>query len=396
MRISTANSFDSTVDQLSKRQASMAESQMQLVSGKRVNKASDDPAGAARAERALASVSRTEAQLRATEASRTAMEMTEGALGDANELLQQAREALVAGGNATYTDTERKGLANQIRAIRTQLMSVANRNDGAGGYVFGGQGASQPPFIDLPGGVQFRGIGGELNAASGEALPLTLDGEAAWLNSRTGNGVFDTTSGSTTAWVDGGRVTNPSSLTGATYTVQFSVAGGVTTYDVLADGAPTALAGVPYVSGRAIEVDGLSMAITGAPTNGDTFTASPSTGGLSVFDALDRAVADLETPMQNNAQRSQMTSANLRNLDAVMGNLSSARAAVGETLNRVDSVTNRLEGLKLQGETTRANAEDLDMVKAISEFQSQQTGYDAALKSYSMVQQMSLFQYINN
>jgi flagellar hook-associated protein 3 FlgL len=35
------------------------------------------------------------------------------------------------------------------------------------------------------------------------------------------------------------------------------------------------------------------------------------------------------------------------------------------------------------------------MVDAISKFQNQQTGYDAALKSYAMVQRMSLFQYLN-
>jgi flagellar hook-associated protein 3 FlgL len=33
-------------------------------------------------------------------------------------------------------------------------------------------------------------------------------------------------------------------------------------------------------------------------------------------------------------------------------------------------------------------------VEAISRFQSQQSGYDAALKSYSIVQRLSLFQYI--
>ena len=34
------------------------------------------------------------------------------------------------------------------------------------------------------------------------------------------------------------------------------------------------------------------------------------------------------------------------------------------------------------------------MTEAISEFQNQQTGYDAALKTYSIVQRMSLFQYL--
>jgi flagellar hook-associated protein 3 FlgL len=34
------------------------------------------------------------------------------------------------------------------------------------------------------------------------------------------------------------------------------------------------------------------------------------------------------------------------------------------------------------------------MVEAISNFQNQQSGYDAALKTYASVQRMSLFQYI--
>lgn len=45
-------------------------------------------------------------------------------------------------------------------------------------------------------------------------------------------------------------------------------------------------------------------------------------------------------------------------------------------------------------ETERSTAEDLDMVQAISDFQNRQTGYDAALKAYSLVQRMSLFNYI--
>jgi len=58
-------------------------------------------------------------------------------------------------------------------------------------------------------------------------------------------------------------------------------------------------------------------------------------------------------------------------------------------------VTDRLDAQKLQGQTERSNAEDLDMVQAISDFQNKQSGYDAALKSYSMVQRLSLFQYLN-
>ena len=54
----------------------------------------------------------------------------------------------------------------------------------------------------------------------------------------------------------------------------------------------------------------------------------------------------------------------------------------------------RIADNKLEAQTERSAAEDLDMVQAISDFQNRQTGYDAALKAYSLVQRMSLFNYI--
>lgn len=398
MRISTANAYDSTVEQLQRRQQDLSESQLQLTTGKRVNRASDDPAAAARAERMLATEARNAASQRAVDASRNAMTLTESALGDAGNLLQQAREALVAAGNGSYSMTERRIQAAHLKEIRGQLLTVANRPDGGNGYLFGGQGASAPPFIDAPGGVTFQGVGGQINVSSGEPLPITLDGQATWLQARSGNGVFETLAlqqkGS--GWIDAGRVTDPSKLTGSTYDVQFSVVGGVTTYSVLKDGAATALTNVPYTSGSSIGIDGLAFTVNGSPADGDRFQARPSTPNLSVFGALDKAIAALDDPAQTIGTAMQAVSSGLRDVDAVMGRLQAARSQVGETLKRIDGVTSRLDAQTLAAKTTRSEAEDLDMVSAISNFRNQQTGYDAALKAYSMVQRMSLFQYLNN
>jgi len=396
MRISTSNSYNNSLDSLMQRQAALSGTQEQMTTGKRVNHASDDPAAAARAERALAAERRSVASQRAVDASNNAMTLTESALADAGSLLQQVREALVAAGNATYSDAERTGVANQIADLRQQLFAVANRTDGAGTYLFGGQGSSQAPFADVPGGIQFQGTSGQLQAASGEALPLTMDGESTWMNARTGNGVFTASAVTSTgsAWIDTGSVIDPSLVTGSTYSLQFSISAGATTYSVLKDGAPTAQTNVAFTPGQAIQVDGLSATITGQPANGDVFQLAPSSPSLSVFDALDQAVADLKTPGRSATRIAQSNVTNLANVDSVLGQVLSGRAQIGATLNRVDAVTDRLSALKLSSQTERSNAEDLDMVEAISKFQSQQTGYDTALKSYAMVQKLSLFQYI--
>lgn len=397
MRITTANAFETSVDNLQRRQQELQLAQDRLTSGKRVARASDDPAAAARIERALASSARAEANQRGLEASRNAMQQAEGALGGAVEAMQQVRELLVAAGNGSYSDAERANLGARIRGLREQLLNIANRGDGAGGFLFGGQGAAQPPFVDGSGGVVFRGAAGQTEAQAGEPLPMTLDGAAAWLQARSGNGVFVTApvaGNGAGAWIDAGRVVDPAALTGADYRLQFSVAGGVTTYAVLKNGAPTAAVNQPYGSGQAIQFDGMAVTVNGAPANGDAFDVLPSAPRLSLFAALDGVAAELQQGGRSTAQVAQTVASGLRDIDAAFGNLQMQRALAGESLNRIDAVESRLAESKLSAQTERSVAEDLDMVQALSDFQAKQSGYDAALKTYSLVQRMSLFQYL--
>ena len=45
-------------------------------------------------------------------------------------------------------------------------------------------------------------------------------------------------------------------------------------------------------------------------------------------------------------------------------------------------------------ETEKSQLEDLDLIKGISDFQNQQVGLQAALKSYAQVQRLSLFEFV--
>jgi flagellar hook-associated protein 3 FlgL len=394
-RISTSNAYDGAINNLLSRQSTLTDTQEQMTSGKRVNKASDDPAAAARAERARALEARTTASEKAVDASSNAMTLTESALGDASELLQQARELVVSAGDASYSDSERASKATAIKAIRQQLLEVANRPDGQGGYVFSGQGSGGAPFVDQPGGVAFDGVGGTVNVATDEPLPLTLDGGSVWLSGNTGNGVYQTRNvNSGSAWIDAGRVSSPDQITNSTYDIQFSTAGGATTYSVLKDGVTTSTAN-PFTSGQDIAVDGMTFAISGAPANGDTFETTPATKTLSVFDTLDSVAARLSKPSQGGASVAQAVADGLRDIDQSVSQISSARSYAGTTLQRLDGVKGRLDATELSAETSRASAEDLDMVKALSTFNQQQTGYSAALQSYATIQKLSLFQYLN-
>lgn len=396
-RISTIESLQGTLSNLQSLQAKTFEAQERLTTMMRVSKASDDPAAAARAERARAVMMRNESTQRSVDASTNAMTLAESALGEAMELIQQARELAVQAGNASYTDAERRNLATQLREIRLQLMGVANRTDGGDGYIFSGQGAPGAPFVDAPGGVRYTGSGGTMAVSGGsEPLPLTLDGGFTWLSASTGNGVFETSNvNSSTAWIDEGTVSDPSNLN-EPYTIDFYDDNGTTRYTVTRGDGTTAVDGA-YVDGQAIEIDGLTVTINGSPQVGDQFGIAQSEADLSVFDAMDALIGVLDAPAdqpRSDAEVTQAVQQGLRDLDQVMFHMEGSRGLVGETLNRLEGFTTRLADSTLAAETARSNAEDLDMTKGITEFETLQTTYSAALQSYSMVQRLSLFDYI--
>lgn len=411
IRIATASVYENTVNNIMQRQNDLSTAQAQISSGKRVNKASDDPAAASRAERALAYSQRIDTQQRISSASQTTMTLSESALGDANDLLQQAHTLMVSAGNPTYGASDRKAIADQLSSIRSQLLGIANRGDGNGGYLFGGQGSQTPPFVDAAGGVQYVGDSGHMTMGGSDNLPLTMDGNSTWLAAPTGNGVFTTGAGtgnSGTATIDAGSLTNASTYyaqTPSSYSVKFSVSGtpAVTTYDVTRTpvspaGSPgvSVASGQPYTSGQAIQVDGMSLTVKGDPANGDSFTAAPSTNTASVFNVLDDAIAGLNNSNFNSTQAAQSNSNSLTAIDAVMSKVQLGRSNAGNALNLIDGVNTRLDSQKLLATTQRTNAEELDTVSAISSFQAKQTGYSAALQSYAAVQKLSLFNYLNS
>ena len=82
MRVATAHSYDTTIAQITKRQAEMAAQQERISSGKQVLRASDDPVAAALSEAVQTRLSRVQTDQRALESSRTSIQQAESALGN--------------------------------------------------------------------------------------------------------------------------------------------------------------------------------------------------------------------------------------------------------------------------------------------------------------------------
>lgn len=396
MRLGTAHTYDAALELLMKRQVEMSGQQEKLTSGKRINRASDDPTGASQAERALTRLSRLETDQRSLELQRNALTVAESTLGESTSLIQRFRELVVSAGNTSYNTRDRETIALQLTGLRDQIFSLSNKTDSNGIPLFGGLGSAGAPFVDATAGVAFQGIPGQ-RASTEISVPGAMDGQAIWMKVPSGNGVFNIApnpANTGAVWTDMGQVTNPGAVTGDNYAIAFSVVAGVTTYSVTNTSTATTVAtGQPFVSGQAITFDGLSMVVNGAPQNADAVQISPSTT-MDMFAVLDDAISGIRNATTGSSA-SQAVAQALTQIDSGMDRLQAAQGQAGEWLNRADTITDAQAQQTVQLEADRSRAEDLDMVKGISDFQKTQTGYQAALQSYAQVQKLSLFNFIN-
>ena len=111
------------------------------------------------------------------------------------------------------------------------------------------------------------------------------------------------------------------------------------------------------------------------------------------FARLDQAIAGVRSAA--NGQVTQAVSRGLAQVDSGLAKLSAARSQAGELLNRADTIGDRLTTRSDQLEKVRADAEDADPVKVLSDISSQQTMYSAALGTYAQIQKLSLFNYLS-
>src|SRR5574343_1985735 len=117
-RIGFDNTFDNAPRNLQTRQASLSGLQENLTSGKKVVRASDDPTGAAQAERARNRLQRVATYQRALELQRNSIASAESTLGNVIDTLQSFRELVVSAGSGAKTALDRQTIATQLVGLR--------------------------------------------------------------------------------------------------------------------------------------------------------------------------------------------------------------------------------------------------------------------------------------
>ncbi len=303
MRVSTSFAYQTAIDAMNDRTSKLARTQTELSTGRKLLTASDDPMAAAAAERTRSAQRRIETQTRMNDFAGTILKQADLTLGQVTEVMQLMREGIMQAGNGSLSAEDRGMLATQFRGYRDELLTLANRPDGAGGYVFGGQGTSSAPFVDGA-SVTYQPQVGEQQVGLDADTPTSLDGRQTFMN--------------------------------------------------IPNGAST----------------------------------------QSVFDLLDSALAVLQDPTATPATVTATVSSTLAGIDVAIDRASSKRTEVGEHLRALDSRNSLAQGSSIELASQMSDLVDVDFAKAISDFQNNQTAMSAAMKTYSQISKMSLFDYL--
>jgi flagellar hook-associated protein 3 FlgL len=158
MKVSTSYLYDRAVGQMTSSQVSLAQSQAQLSSGKKVLMPSDAPDEATAIQRLKSVISRQESFETAIQNAENRLKAEEVALEGAVNVLTRLKELTIQASNDTYGPQDRKVIALEMQGLQADLLSFANTRDVNGAYLFSGARVFTPPFAqDASGNIIYQG-----------------------------------------------------------------------------------------------------------------------------------------------------------------------------------------------------------------------------------------------
>jgi flagellar hook-associated protein 3 FlgL len=398
MRVSTLEQYTSGSTAIDNAQSLLAQTQEQLATGKSINVPSDNPVGAAQIVQ-LASASTENSQYGTNLGSAKALlAQTDTTLSSVNTLLTSVSTTLISANNAALSSSDKSALATQLQSQLSQLVSLSNTQAPDGSYLFAGYSAGTPPFTQTSSGVTYSGDQGvrSLQVSANRDMAVTVSGDSVFNRVRTGNGVFTTGSSASntgSASIDTGSVTDPTQLTGDSYSIGFSVSGGQTTYSVKDTTTGTTLStGNAYTGGSSIDVAGMAVTVSGTPANGDSFSVAPSTN-QSVFTTIQNAITQLQSGSTGPAGSLETS---IQNIAQAISNTSDVQTTVGSTEDQLTALTTMTTAAGTALTAQISTLQSTDMASAASDLSEEQLVLSAAEQSFAKIAGDSLFNYISH
>ena len=399
MRISSIEQFQQGIDSILNQQAKLNQTQLQLATGKKVLKPSDDPAVATQLLN-LSSLKANNLQYdRNINTALNELELQESVLASSGNVLQRVRELVVQANNGTQSEQSHKAIADEISNLADELLQLANTKSPSGEYIFSGYNSRTPAFAKSGTSYVYQGDQGQrlLQVSEDTQLAVRDNGADVFQGMSTGDSRFLLETPATNTGDGLVKMSSTIDAISDDYTMVFVQANAddPITYSVTGAASGVVATGT-YQSGEAITFNGISIEIEGAPTNGDSYQVNRSVR-QDVFQSVqaiaNALLAGSETPASSSKLVNDLGQS-ISTMDQALEHLQSRRTIVGNRLQALDTRAgeNADSLLRLERQTSELN--DLDFAEAVSRLNLQTTALQAAQQSYIKIQGLSLFNYL--
>jgi len=408
MRVSTAQFYLQSSQQMSSKTSDVNERMAYLTSGKRVLTAKDDAVSfgtLAGYKNDLANIEKYKRNIDRAESHNNLQEVV---FADAEKILDKIKQDMLLANNGRMSTEDLQTLADQVRNSFDQLLDIGNTKNENGDYIFSGYQTELQPFSQQTDGtVSYSGDSGvnEIQVAKNIKIATNQAGDAAFINVANAIGDFSATYPTMPANTSGIAVESATVTDRNLYNVSsgpFTFATDPITNNLtVTDNTPAVVFPVlpalpaPYVAGQTISFQGVDVTLSGNPLPGDSFVLNAQEE-ISIFDTVNSAIAWMEQGTVSVDQEQHQVDYNtvLTQINSAMSHISSRRVDSGVRLQVLDNQKNRHLDAELSTSSNKGKIEDLDFAKAISEFEQAKIALQASQQAFSKVQGLTLFNYI--
>ncbi len=352
MRISTNQFHSQGINSIQRHQENLLDMQVKLSTGKRVNKASDDPVAAGQIHSMNRTMNTIDQYARNGEFAKTQLVLEETAIDDTTNSLQRARELGIQMINGTYNPSNRMATAQEIGQIINQVRSMMNYSTSEGESLFAGNDVDKQPYV-VDGGTY----------DDTTTVPVEVE-----------NGFY--------SYIGNLPVADPDYSPTANFGSRFLQIGFDSDNKLASDDSGDAAR--VRVSDNGSDVFNIPGGATSLVKYDDGAGNPPDSNILNVLVEMKKQL-DAGVPVSLEV---------IEDITGSITHLSQVRAEIGGRQNRIENQYEAGENFKLALAERKSNLEDQDVVAGISEFTRNQTALQMAQQIFSKVQNLSLFNYL--
>jgi flagellar hook-associated protein 3 FlgL len=160
---------------MNRTRSKMIENQEQAITGRRINKPSDDPQGTVRAMELKTKIERNEQALKNMEIANSYLSVTDSSLGELSNVLSRAKELAIQMSNSTNQSPDAmRAVRAEVDELFYQALQIGNTRVGEH-YIFAGYQTERPPFDES--GNYYGDIGAiEIEVQPGQRVALNVGG----------------------------------------------------------------------------------------------------------------------------------------------------------------------------------------------------------------------------